>query len=203
MNARELFNWWGASAGIFFCSECRSVKRTGCEAEECCRPYVCKCGVELPRKEYRLTCRACEEKKEAAKELAKFEAAEKIDESVYDGWVYDGDEYYGDIDAWREHFEEEVRFSDEVEAPIPDYVWACFPHQLVSVSLREILGGIEDNAELEEFEAGDECKGTEELEKALEAFNEANKELQSYSPDYKMAVMVDKSKFENEEQYHE
>jgi len=191
MNAQELFIKDGKSAGVFYCPVCLFVSRSRELAEACCKPRICdKCGLEIEKHSY---CHPCHDKAERAKEQARFEAAEKL--TTWDGWVFS--EGHG----YNEGFAASVDdLFDAVESPddIPDYVWTCDPVPFVFASLDDIKQRIEESEDAyEDFDAND-CEGLPELEKAIEAFNEANKGTVSYHPNYKRALLVDRQKWVKE-----
>ena len=196
MNATELFLADGRNAGIFFCAECRNMKRTETEAAECCAPYKCTyCGTEIPRKNYRTACPDCIEAKEREKEAARFAAAEKVE--AWDGWLYsDGygnsEGFFRELCELREWIESE---SDE-GTEMPEHVWTCDEIRFASVSIQEVTERIADSGEAYEDFDVDDLHGLDELEAALEAFNRANESVVSYRPNYKRALLVNKSNAE-------
>lgn len=194
MNATELFLADGRSAGIFFCAECRNVKRTETEAAECCAPDKCSyCGTEIPRKNYRTACPDCIEAKEREKEAARFAAAEKV-EQWDNEWIFseghgNGGGFFSELDGLREWIEEEADEGTEM----PGYVWTCEKIPFASVSIQEITERIADSVDAYEDFDVDDLYGLNELEAALEAFNRANESVMSYRCNYKRALLVNKS----------
>lgn len=195
MNALELFHKDGGSAGVFYCGECRCVKRTQDEAEQCCKPYTCsKCGVVTEK--YWTICNGCRSKKRQEEERARFEAAEKIDADAYEGWLY-CDGIAGSNEGFFEDLETLIDLCCDAEVK-PEYAWACNPQHFAVLDIDDILQRIEEDGDAyEDFDARD-MNGIPELEKALVAFNEANIGVVSYSPDYKRAVLLDWSKIQVE-----
>lgn len=188
MNAKELFLPDGGSAGIYFCEACRLTAANQEIAEQCCKPYKCKhCGAECQK--YWTVCAACSAKEECEKERARFEAAEKVTE--WDGWIYsEGHGNDGFAQCVEDLFESaEFEFASE----IPEYVWTCEPVQFVCVSFDNIKQEIEENeSAYEDFDA-DDLHGLAKLEKAIDAFNEANADKISYRPNLKRALLVDRT----------
>jgi hypothetical protein len=191
MNATELFHQDGRTAGVFYCGECRHVARTREQADGCCAPYKCtRCGVDVPRKNFRTVCPPCEEAKRQEKEAARFAAAEKVTE--WDGWIYSeghghSDGYFRDPSELREWIEED---SDE-GAEMPAYVWTCTEESFARTSMDQITDPISENA-YEDFDC-DSLEGIDALQSAIDAFNEANKRIVSYLPNYKRALILGKS----------
>ena len=193
MNATELFLADGRNAGIYFCAECRNVRRTVEEASGCCLPYKCTyCGTDVDRKTYRTACPSCIEANQKAKEAARFEAAEKV--TQWDGWLYSeaygsNDGYFQEVEDFREWIESE---SDE-GTEMPGYVWTCDPIRFAVISIGEITERIADGREAYEDFDVDDLHGLDALETAIEAFNAANESVVSYRPNYKRALLVNKS----------
>lgn len=124
----------------------------------------------------------------AHQEQQRFEKAEKIAAADYDGWVFlEGagynEGYFESVEYLKEWIEEG---SDNPE--YPKYVWACIGRPIVNLDFDNCLPSIYNNA-YEGFEA-DDLSGLEELEAALEKFNEVNKNLKCYYPDYKRVIVL-------------
>lgn len=68
----------------------------------------------------------------------------------------------------------------------PDYVWACEEIPFTSVNLDTVMENISDNGYEDIL---DHVKGKKELQLAIDEFNETNKDLVSYRPDYKIAIV--------------
>lgn len=188
MNAVELFHKDGHSAGVYYCGECRQVHSSNHTIEECCKPYKCKqCGEEC--KQYHTICDACERVEIARKERERFEKAEKVAESEWDGWVYcegtGNDGFSESVDALIESCKD-----DEID--VPEYAWVCNPKQFATLDIDDIKSLISDRQEAYRDFDPDDLNGLEDLKKALDAFNEANAAIVSYSPDYKRAVIIKK-----------
>lgn len=185
MNATELYHKDGTSAGVYYCEKCRCVGASVAAAEDCCRPNKCdRCGREVNRYHYR--CDECWKLDRARQEQERFEKAEKLTE--WDGWVF--------CDGWGEsgYFESMETFMDDVEGSGPDcapeYVWTCKPMAFVRVDMRSILSQIEDDS-YDGFDA-ETLNGIDDLEKAIGEFNERNKDVLSYEPDFTKAVLIPK-----------
>lgn len=186
MNAIELYHQDGKSAGIFYCSSCRHVKRTEGEANECCTPTKCRyCGKESGRQHY-LACESCDRANQAKKEEERFEKARKLTE--WDGWVYlDGTGNNGYSESISDFWDNWESDHDEADEK-PAYVWACKENHFAVVDISYITDRIDDDA-YEDFNT-DGLKGLEELKAAIEKFNEANKDVVSYEPDYGIAILL-------------
>lgn len=116
---------------LFVLARSLSAEARAEKYEEAVRHCVttCACGKPLERC-YRLNCRDCQLEKERQKERARFEKAEKVDYEKYpedmlywEGHVGDcGDGYFSDLDSLLDYCEQEG-------LDIPEYVWACTPHE--------------------------------------------------------------------------
>lgn len=177
MNATNLFHADGKPSKVWFCSACRMTGADQDAAERCCRPNVCACGAEIDERYY-ATCKACREKVSEGRELAKFQAAEKVEN--YDGPVY------SDGLGWNEgYFSNLEEMMDEIPPEEwPEYVWTCDVTPTVSLS----FGNLIDNIEFPENQDEHDLDGVKELEEALEAFNKKNENMTSWNPNYKACV---------------
>lgn len=181
--AIELYKRDGSPAGVFYCSECRCVFKTEAEAANCHGERLCACGKRIERRFY-AQCDDCQSKdwreKSAAEEFARYNKAAKITASEYKGdMVYDSDRFY-------ESIEEAIDAYDEGEEP--EYVWACKDVGVPRASSDGIVEQLLENM-WEDADSGD-INGLEELDAAIAAFNEANRSIHVYQPDYKTAIIV-------------
>jgi hypothetical protein len=185
MSAVELYKADGTTAGIFFCSQCRIVHRSQEEAEWCHGEKLCSCGKKITQGYYQRKCNECDSKewkeKERKKESERFEAATKITEAEYKGeHVYCGDKYYDSVEDAIDQY---------LEGQEPEYVWACIDKSLPSVDVEDVTSNLLDNM-WDDADVSD-LYGVDELEAALKAFNEANKGIQLWEPDYNVAILVE------------
>jgi hypothetical protein len=128
VNPKELFHADLRPAGVYYCSECRLMYRTGelALAESCCKPKRCTlCDIELEKKSGWTICDACRWAKDDARIQGLWDRATKVDSHEYDDGVYDedNDKYHDDIDAFLEWLVDE---HDEPPSPWPR-VFACKP----------------------------------------------------------------------------
>ena len=117
----------------------------------------------------------------AHEEADRFEKASKVHAADWKGdQIYWKDEYFSFIDDFLECHE---------DTPPPLYVWAATdrgaPKANVDDLLDRVVEGLWDDADY-----GD-LNGVEELQQAVEAFNEANKCLVVYTPDFSTAILMD------------
>jgi len=186
MNATELFLKEGKSAGVWYCEKCRTVHSAAQLAEQCCQNYKCTtCGADAGK--HYLRCESCRDKEDQEKERQRFEAAEKL--TTWEGWIFcDGQ---GSNEGYFENIEEFMDWlSDEYEEGIPEikYVWACKANHFVNADVGDITERMNDVA-WEDWDP-ETLNGLPELKAALDKFNEANKDVCSYSPDYTKAVLL-------------
>lgn len=191
MNAQELFHQDGKAAGIYYCGECRIVSKHLALAEQCCVPRKCtRCQCELPKNRLYMDCDDCRQIKQAEAEAARFAAAEKVTE--WEGPVFlDGashnEGYFNDL---GEFYDWLANREDDEEGPHDPvtYVWACHKNSFIHYDVSRITENLEG---WEEWDG--HTKGEEELQAALDAWAEKNKDAVTYSPDYKRAVLLSKS----------
>ena len=160
-------------------------------ATACCTEPKCQtCGEA--RASGWIHCDSCRAKLAAQKEKDRFDAAEKIPAANYTGWVYS--DAIGSNNGFSTSVEE---FSDAFECHAepgtepPAYVWACAETHFCHADIGDITSGMEGEA-YEDFDFND-LNGLTELKAALDAFNAANEDKISYSPDYKRAVILTKT----------
>jgi hypothetical protein len=179
MQAQELFLSTGKSAGVYYCTKCKLVRKTQAEAEDCCSPYKCQqCGTETER--YYTICNSCLRKKEHAEELARFEKSEKL--TSFCGWIFHNDRFYESIGDMLNDIDDDL--------DIPEYVWATTECHFVQLDICNVseLACNTDSA-YEDFDSSD-LDGIDELKIAIDEFNKANYSHISYLVDYTKAVLV-------------
>jgi len=183
VNAKELFHSDGRSAGVWHCDKCGIIHRLESAAESCCQINKCEdCGKDCERTYYTI-CKDCERKKIDENKRLQFEKAKHVPESEWNDRVYDGNDYYDSVEEMRE-----MRESNGDE--ILEYVWACETRPLVNIDVSDATQCIEDRA-YDDFEFED-LHGIKDLEKALDAFNEANKDFLLFTPDFSTAIVLHK-----------
>ena len=184
MAAIELYKQDGTTAGIYYCSECRIVHRDKEQADWCHGERVCACGKKITQGYFQKTCNDCQWaevcEKGRLKEAERFEKARKITEDQYDGdMVYLDDKYYESV----------LDAIDEYDVGTePEYVWACKDVGVPRASSDSIVEHCLDNM-WEDADSSD-LNGLEELDAAIAAFNEANKGISVWYPDYTTAILV-------------
>lgn len=177
MNATELFHSDGKPANVFYCGECRRVSATQLAAERCCQNHNClTCGQDTGSRSW-MVCDTCRAIKATNVEAERFNKAEKL--SKWGGWVYCAGLYAETIDELLDDLE---------PSEFPEYVWACSANHFVQADISDIEMQMLDGA-YEDFEF-ESLSGIDELKTAILRFNEANKDVVSYNPDYSKAVLV-------------
>ena len=173
MNAIELYHKDGRATGVFYC-------------EKCCAPYKCKeCGVELGR--YRLVCDGCSRKQQEERERQRFEKAEKVTE--WTGWVFcDG---LGYNEGFFDSVSDLVEWCEDEGCEVPKYAWTCTPSYFAQLSIGWVLEQITEHGDAYEGFDPQTLEGVPELGAAIDRFNELNKGVCSYYPNYKVAVVLD------------
>jgi hypothetical protein len=173
MNPTELFYEDGRSSGAFVCSECKRISPSHYLAENCCKPKMCTiCGEACEG--YWLTHPECTDQK-------RFEKAEKIHWTNYNGPVFWNETLHMDL----YEFADDVVSSDD---GYPEYVHPTITEPFPGIDLSRAI----ENMTEEMFEdAADHLVGVPDLQKAVDAFNDANKDLVTYREDMKRVVILD------------
>jgi hypothetical protein len=170
--AIELYKQDGTAAGVFFCSECRAVFPNQGQAQGCHGERLCTCGKKIERRFY-AKCDACSsvewQERRTAEERARFDAAKKIAYADYgDGMIYDGDKYFDDVEALKDHY---------FDSPVPAYVWACKDVGIPKLQLDDVIEPLFDGM-WEEADAND-LHGTVDLD--------------LWEPDYSTVILLEPS----------
>lgn len=153
-------------------------------ATEHCQDKLCTCGGVL-KTGYSI-CSACWQKKQDAKELKRFEVAEKLTE--YDGPVYWEDREGSLGDGYFISLDEVLDYCEDNDFPKPAYVWACNPVEL-SINVENILEGAfqgHHEGARDMLEEGAE----EELQSLIGTWCK-KQNIKSWEVDYKRAVLLD------------
>ena len=184
--AVELFHGDGRPSGIWYCSECRSVYNQQRTAQSCHGITHCEdCGNELGKHQpyYRTRCDECDRKKwrerEAKEEFERYTKAVKIKASEYTGpQVFFNDHYYETV-------------ADAIEGcdQPPEYIWAAKDVGLRKASIDDLVERVLEEA-WEDADI-DDLNGVEDLQEAVDAFNEANAAMSVYMVDYNEALVLD------------
>lgn len=165
---------------VHACPKCRMTAPSEAVAEQCCEPYICKCGVTCP-KPY-IICEACRNKKLNEKERMAFEKAEKVSWRDYDGPVcVNGDDYHRDVEEFVE------RCLDDGES-LPLYVWSCTALRL-SLNAEDIIDSALESGEHHE-DAFEDIADLEGLQKFLNEWCE-KQTLESWGESHKVAVLLE------------
>ena len=186
--AIELFHQDGKPSGIWYCSECRAVHADQRVAQSCHGVTHCgDCGVELGKRQpyYRKKCAECDSKErrasQAKQEFERYTKAVKIMASEYTGpQVFFGDQFF-------ETVEDAI---DDCDEP-PEYIWAVKDIGLQEATMEDLVGRIIAEG-WEDMEVND-LNGTEDLQKAIDVFNEANSGIPVYTVDHGVAIVLDES----------
>ena len=177
-------------------------------AEACCRPKKCKgCGEIVPvkkRSNYTETPKWCEKcllGKNAERDRKRLEEAELVEAKDYDYFYYDGPgscydgEYCECPSMVAEHFMDAVDDSDD-DDPVsiddkPEFCFVCKPIHPRPMDIVNHFENVDTDACVEDGDCQEHLEGTEELNDAINAFNQANKEtVIGWMPDYKRKVRV-------------
>ena len=188
MAAIELYKEDGKAAGVFFCSDCRAVFADKEQAENCHGERICSCGNKIEQR-YRHLCSDCDRRewkeKERIKEAERFEKAAKVPAAEYKGGMV-----YGPDEKYYEEIEDAI--DQYLEGQEPEYVWACKDIGVIKATTESLYENMLENM-WEDADVHD-LNGLDELESAVVAFNEANKNISVWQPDYTTAVIITKRK---------
>lgn len=152
-------------------------------AEACCRPMVCE-----KHGPYQHYCSACWRDERDARTAKRLTEAELVPDDG--GWVYvehlssHNEGYFSNVVELVEFCEE----GDEDGIPIPEFAFCTTSVPFVF----DLAGALENECEQDDYheEIYDQLNGAQELQIAVDAFNEANKANLSYHPDYDRKVRV-------------
>lgn len=200
MNAQELYLKNGKAAGIYYCGECATVHRILEDAGRCCQPATCNgCGSPLPKGKSQ-PCKSCWKRSLEAKEQERFANAEKIKPEDYYGWVFceiGPHEYFESVQGLLDYLADADDEALQAMNRRP-YCWTCRETQFGQITEDQVIDLVaESDGAYEDFDPYD-IEVPEEMKRGIEAFNEANKGLISYFPDYKRAVVLNPNDWKRE-----
>lgn len=195
--AVELFHADGKSSGIWYCSECRAVYNNHHAAQSCHGITYCEdCGKELGKRQpyYRTQCDECDRKKWREKqdkeEFDRYTKAVKIKASDYTGpQVFFNEHYYETVEDAIE----------ECDKP-PEYVWSAKDIGLKKATIEDLVERVLEEA-WEDADI-DDLEGVDELQSAVDGFNEKNAGISVYMVDYNEAIVLDEEIFAEWEHEH-
>ena len=163
-----------------YCTTCMHTHMEHRDTCWTCGPWFCtRCKCEMPDRHY-TACKACLLEESEFQESVRFSAAEKLTE--WDGPVYDGSEFYASI-------EDMIEAKDCDGIDVPEYVWACDLAPVVNLNKDMLTDEGVVQEPYDDFNP-DDIVIPELMTKAIEEFNEANKHLVSWSPNFKKAVVI-------------
>lgn len=184
MNSIELLLPDGRSSGVHFCYKCRNVARSQALADQCCVNYRCSvCGADTGGRTWTM-CEPCRQAADHAREHARYEKAKKL--TTWDGPVYC--EGFGN-DGYAMSLDELLEDIDDNVLDRPAYCYATKPHRFAVLTTANLCDYIDMDRAYEDFET-DSLQGVEELQAAFARFNEANKDVVSYTPDFNQVILL-------------
>ncbi len=189
MNAFYLHKPDGTPTKFSMCGNCGQLAGPGGYnlSQTCCLCY--RCGLpldEIARKTRSLYHVSCERMRRQEADQKRMDEAEEI--LGYDGPVYlegVGHGSYGD--CFFENVQELSEHLDFHEGLGHEFAFACKPTKFRGVDAGDIY---EELASDMSEDYSDHFSGTEEFEKAIQAFNEANAKLISWDVDLKHKVRI-------------
>lgn len=189
--ALELYHQDGRSAGIYYCSECKTVHRYEAQASNCCGVTVCKeCNVSEVKKYY-TCCEDCEIKRREAKEQERLDKAVLVDNSeAVHGVFLDGhgysDGYFFSFDQLEDYLAD---LNPNELSEIPEHAFLMTPNYLPSLCAFDIVSSLTEDIAHERFEVSD-LHGLIGLQMAMDSFVKDNPHPISYDPDYSKKTSI-------------
>lgn len=190
MNAHQLRLNEGPLLNLWRCGKCFSVDNSPERAGKCCDWRCSACGCNVSN--FYTRCDAC------SRELSRKKDQEVLDKATilpdYDGWVYcisrqgPQDGYFPSLEEFIEYVEGSCECDIEKEecSCLPEYVHTC----VVEVKELDVSGDLQSLCE-DGYEDMYEGLYTDELYKAVDKFNEDNKErMELYNVDTKHKIYV-------------
>ena len=189
----ELYWKDGTATGVFYCSKCRTVFTDKQAADGCHGERKCACGSLLERN-YQSQCDDCRNKewqeRQIKTEFDRYTNARKVTAEEYlaalkmlgvEQMVFDGDKYH-------ESLEEFIGGLDDEEEKRLPYIWACRDIGVRKATTEDITCSLLENM----WEDADESdlNGMDELQAAIDKFNEANAGIHVWEPDYSTAILI-------------
>lgn len=153
-------------------------------AEACCMVVLCSCGKE-PERKYYSKCDECIQKQNEEKEKARFDKAEKVSISDYDGTFLQNDSFS------NEGYVETCSLEDELETmefdgkEKPTYAWACDPTPMPRIEAVDII----ENHLSDFHEDTIEHLDVDALQKAIDEWTEAQPKELSFFPINKVVLL--------------
>lgn len=190
MNAYYLHRPDGTKTETSACGNCGQIAGKGNFdiSQKCCTCYECGAPLTADEKKSRsLYHEGCDRMRRAVIDMKRLEKAELV--AGYDGPVYCegvsggsyGDGYFSDVHELAENI------AHHDEAPDVKFAYCCESSPVAQLNADSIL----ENATEGSFEdAMDSLVGVDQFRAAVDAFNEANKNVLSWDWDMKRKVAV-------------
>jgi hypothetical protein len=170
------------SAAIYICKWEDAIVASRESADECCNRKCEFCDTPIDRGGW-TSCGECRTLRKRAEDVTAFNAAQKIPEAEYVGWLYFDNEYFRDDEELEDHC-----VQNDIEWPT--WTWAC-----KKVEFKVDAADIIENALQEHCEgASDQVKreDEEELQALLDTWCEKlGKRWQSWEEDRLRVVVLE------------
>jgi hypothetical protein len=178
------------SPTIYACKWEDALKAAYQHALSCCADRMCsECGVNMgsPRETAWLMCAACRQERAAVKEAERFDLADKIPLSEYDGsFLYYDDEYYDDYELLFDAVDDR-----------PAYAWACNPIDFAMDASDIVYAELENGDHHEDAWEEVPRRDLERLQKYMDLWCK-KVAVRSYLPNFKLAVLLPPPEQEND-----
>jgi hypothetical protein len=162
------------------CSECRLVALNEQVAQQCCRPRVCPCGVEIDKRRGWTACDDCRAKTRAEEEKVRFNKAAKVHARDYTGrMIYsEGFQEFFTLDDYADRNE-----CDDIESE--EYVWGTVSTGISIDAESVVESALDDHHE----DAYDQIVNVDCLQDAIDAWI-AEQDVETFYADYNTAVVL-------------
>lgn len=185
MNAKPLFTEDKKDTVAYFCSKCRIVKATEQQANDCCKPLLCRCGEELPNAWS--SCDKCREADSLLKLKEALTKATRVQSPTAD-WVY------SDSTHKKDGYFEFCNIGEVFEdSEMPLFIYDCTKEAWNGLNADDLIENAFDGDWYED--AADSVVDQEELEKFLEGWNKKQTTHQ-FTANLKQIIVLDEAKFD-------
>lgn len=192
MNVKQLQTIDGQKLNVWLCSACNLIYSDLGVAERCCICSYCSGVIDKEKEGNRCSHFHCEQDhcdKAEQKRLADAELVNDWTGPVYHPYIEGyNDGYFSDISDFLDAIQDKLDDGELTVEQIPKRVFIC----KVKPFVLDIDSAIENELERMYEGAEDRLEGIKELTEAVEKFNELNKDLESWYPEWKKAMEVPK-----------
>lgn len=189
MNTKHLVFSDSTDSGLWSCGKCGKLYRGNSAeefAERCCR--CSECGGEIGKGDYTTIHAACSIERSSRINAKRLESAQEMQD--YDGWVYV--DRLGRQHGFFPSVDELIEYCHENKIDIPEFAFCCEENQFF-IDWERAIENAESQIGLdfcEDYEPEYDRESVKAFAVACAAFNEANKHIKTYDPDFKRKVRI-------------